>query len=280
MAHKNPIQLSRLIDRLQHPNFDIYIHLDKKIELDAFEFLEKTPRVWFIKDRVKCNWGGWNFTKGIVKSMKEVMANESYGFINLISAQDYPIYSADQIYNYLIDNKGQNFIYFADKESQWIKEAAYRYQRYHFTDFEFKGKYFFQKILNKIIPKRILPENMKIYGGSNSSWWTISGDCASYVVNKISGNVAFDNFFKYSWGSDEFVITTVIMNSEYREKSINNNFRYIDWSAGGAHPKFLVSDDLPQIINSQMLFARKFDINIDEEILDKIDVLELKYNAT
>jgi len=280
MAHKNPGQLNRLIRRLEHPDFDIYIHLDKKIDIADFEHLKSSHRVNFIDNRIKCNWGGWSFTTAIINSMSEVLAsNQKYDFINLISAQDYPVYAADELYNFFQDKKGKNFIYFSDKNSEWFKEAFLRYEKYHFTDLKFVGKYFVQQIINKIVPKRKMPDNMQLYGGSNASWWTISADCAAYVVKKVEGNVEFRRFFKYCWGSDEFVITSIIMNSKFKSQCVNNNFRYIDWSAGGGHPKILTTEDFDEIINSGMLFARKFDINQDEEVLNKIDACNLKYQS-
>jgi hypothetical protein len=52
---------------------------------------------------------------------------------------------------------------------------------------------------------------------------------------------------------------------------INNNLRYIDWSLGGASPKILKIEDTEKIGQSGKFFARKFDTDIDSEILDWID---------
>jgi len=67
------------------------------------------------------------------------------------------------------------------------------------------------------------------------------------------------------------------MNSPFKNKCINNNYRYIDWSAGGGHPKVLNTDDLPKIMASKMFFARKLDLEQGVELFDKIDQLDLKY---
>jgi len=101
MVHKSPDQLLRLINRLQHPNFDFYIHLDQKVDIEDFEGLRGLQQVYFVQNRVKCNWGGWSFTRAILGSMKEVLeTNIKYDFLNLISGQDYPIYTSDEIYKF------------------------------------------------------------------------------------------------------------------------------------------------------------------------------------
>ena len=79
------------------------------------------------------------------------------------------------------------------------------------------------------------------------------------------------NFLKFTWGSDEFIIPTILMNSPYQNKIINENYRYIDWSEGNVSPKTLTIGDYDKIINSDDLFARKFDMDIDKEILYKLN---------
>ncbi|MFC3559014.1 beta-1,6-N-acetylglucosaminyltransferase [Pedobacter jamesrossensis] len=272
MTHKNPAQLARLIKSLQHKDFDFYIHLDKKISIDDFLFLEKMDQVFFIRNRIKCNWGGWNFTQGIINCINEIISlNKNYNFINLLSAQDYPISSVTEIHNYLSERPSQNFINFAPDNSDWWAAAPERYEKYHLTDVNISGKYFFQRMINKILPKRKFPENLKLYGGSDSSWWTLSGDCAQHVAEMVTKNKKLNNFLKYCWGTDEFIIATLVMNSDFKNKTNNNNLRYIDWSEGNAHPKMLKIEDYSNLKSSTMHFARKFDTEIDEVILDKID---------
>ena len=44
--------------------------------------------------------------------------------------------------------------------------------------------------------------------------------------------------------------------------------RYIDWNRGG--PYVWKSCDFPELIDSDFLFARKFDSNIDADVIKKI----------
>ncbi len=60
-----------------------------------------------------------------------------------------------------------------------------------------------------------------------------------YVLEFIESNKKLRRFIRFTWGPDEFVVPTLIMNSEFKETVINNNFYYIDWSKGGANPKTL-----------------------------------------
>ncbi|MET4543726.1 hypothetical protein ABIE26_001031 [Pedobacter africanus] len=273
MVHKSPEQLLRLVKKLDHAQFDFYIHVDKKVDILAFEHILTLPNLKFIKNRVNCNWGGNSLLTGIVSALTEVLSFEvRYDFINLLSAQDYPLYPAESIYTYLEANKGTNFISFdASRQTDWWKAAVSRYEKYHFTDLNIKSKYFFQKVVNTVMPKRKFPIYAELYGGSKSTWWTITYDCAKLISDQLSNNRKLIKFIRYSWGTDEFIVATIIMNSKFRDSTVNNNLRYIDWSEGNPNPKLLGMEDLEKITASKMLFARKFDISYDKEVLTSID---------
>jgi hypothetical protein len=273
IAHKYPMQLERLVKRLQHPNSDIYIHIDRKTDITDFQNLSMHPSVRFVKKRIKVNWGGNSTLLAMTNSLLEAICiNPNYEFINLVSGQDYPLQSAQKLYDFFLKNKGHNFIsYDESKESAWWQAAAARYERYHFTDSSIQGKYLIQKIINWVFPSRQLPENLQLHGSSKSAWWTISGECGRYIASEISSNKSLIRFLKYCWGTDEFAVASLIMNSKFRHTTINNNLRYIDWSEGNAHPKLLTIVDIPMLIQSNALFARKFDENTDSGVLDYID---------
>lgn len=270
MAHKNPEQLLRLIQRLQHQNADFYIHVDMKSNIAEFkDILSKVP-VTYIENRTKCTWGGHKFLTAVVRSVQEILnLNKGYNFINLLSAQDYPLMPADKMHDYLEKNPDRNYISYEPDGSFWWTHAAARYEKYHFTDLNFTGKYFLEKIANIVLPKRKFPLPVKLYGGSKSSWWTITSDCADYICNQLTNDKKLNDFLKLCWGTDEFVLPTLIMNSKFSSTTVADNRRYIDWSEGNAHPKLLSVVDFENIKQSGMLFARKFES--DDEVLNKID---------
>ena len=84
MVHKNPEQLVRLIKRLKHPDADFYVHVDAKFNIDDFKSLSSFEQVFFIKNRVNCNWGGNTLFIGIITAMNEVLSlKKDYSFLNL-----------------------------------------------------------------------------------------------------------------------------------------------------------------------------------------------------
>jgi hypothetical protein len=269
LAHAEPRQLERLADRLSHPDADIYIHLDEKTPIGAFEYLKNYENVFFIKKRVKVYWGTYNIVQATLNGFKEIIASgKDYQYINLLSGQDYPLKSQEFIHQYLRENQGTAFMNFLQFDPEWL-EALPRIQGYHFNNLRIPGRYILQKIVNKILPKRKLPYNLTPVG--RSQWFTIPIECVSYVLDYWENNGKFRRFVKLTWGPDEFIFQTILYNSVYKDKMVNNDLRYIDWSAKGVSPKTFSLSDAGILANSGKLFARKFDMNKDAAVLDYID---------
>ncbi|RYZ93901.1 MAG: glycosyltransferase [Sphingobacteriaceae bacterium] len=263
-------QTKRIIDKLDNGNFDFYIHLDKKVDMDTHKELFDMPNVFFVKKRVDIKWAGYNTMQAAFNGIREITASgKPYAFINLLSGQDYPIKSASYIQDFLSANIGKQFIKCWSFDTDW-QEAHQRINRFHFADITFRGKYKIEGLINRLVKRSPPPVNLKFYG-TNSTFWTLTPECALYVVDYVESNKALRRFFQYSWGTDEFVMQTIIMNSHYRDSVVNENYRYIDWSAGGSRPKFLTSADFDNIIASDSIFARKFSVDVDEKVLDMID---------
>jgi len=246
-------QTVRLVDKLSNGDFDIYIHLDKKIDINTHSELFNRPNVFFVHDRVDVKWAGYTIVEAAFNGIRQIVASGvKYEFINLLSGQDYPVKSAGHISDFLSKKTGKQLIKCWDFETEWT-EALGRVEKYHFTDVIFKGRYILQRIINSLIEKRKAPQGLHFYG-TNSTFWTLTPDCALYVADYVENIPTLRRFLKYTWGSDEFVFQTIIMNSPYKDTVINNNYRYIDWSAGGSRPKTLTTEDYEKIIATDDIF--------------------------
>ncbi|WP_316820151.1 beta-1,6-N-acetylglucosaminyltransferase [Pedobacter gandavensis] len=269
LTYTNPKQTERMIKMMYHENFDFYIHVDKKFDINPHLFLEALPNVYFINNRVDVKWAGFSTVIATFECIKEIVGTGiPYKFINFLSGQDYPLKSPQRIYSFFKENVGKEFLSYRDFKNDW-KEGLIRMENYFLSSYSFPGKHRLEKIINKIMPNRKLPHNLHPYG--KSMFWMLSPEVAMYVVHKVENDKKLRQFFSFSWASDEFVFQTLILNSKYKDRVVNNNYRYIDWSAGGANPKVLNETDYEKLEKTEMLFARKFDVVNSPEILDLID---------
>ena len=217
LAHNNPGQLTRLINRLAHPDADIYIHLDGKADDVPFLPVLKIPNVYFIQNRTKVYWGSYSIVQATINSFAEILnAKNKYDYINLLSGNDYPIKSTRQIHEFFTHHPDRIFMEYVTTDSDWWRTIETRVTKYHLTDFHFPGAYQVQLLLNKILPKRTLPKSLVFAG--RSQWLTLTPASAQYVVNYLRDNPKIRKFFRLTWGSDEIAIQTILYNSPFKNQ--------------------------------------------------------------
>lgn len=272
LAHKYPEQLIRLILRLKTNDTSFFIHIDRKSNKEICQQITKhlkgISNVYFLK-RYRCYWGDFNIVKATLEGIKVIVKSGiDFDYAVLLSGQDYLIKSTSQIEDFLQANKGQQFFEFfaLASKNKWTDQGGYyqalkRIEHWHFR---LRNKHFCFK------QKRNFPKGIEPYGGSQ--WWCLSKECIEYINNYISQKHGVVNYFKYVFIPDEIFFQTLILNSPFKDKAINDDLRYIDWKNPNPNvPAILCRSDFEKLINSPKLFARKFDMTKDAEILDMLD---------
>ena len=128
---------------------------------------------------------------------------------------------------------------------------------------------FLLKIQKMFLIKR--NKNYNFYKGSN--WFSITNEFAKYVIDNEK---EIEERYKYTFCADEIFLQSLIMNSKFKdniykflnEKNTEAAMRYIDWERGA--PYTFKEEDYNLLINSEMLFARKFSEKVDREIIEMI----------
>jgi len=272
LAHKAPDQLERLLRALAHPQADVFVHLDRKTDSRPFAALAQLPNVRFIQRRLDVKWGGYSLAQAAFEGMRDILQlSDNYQFINLLSGEDYPIKPVAAIHQFLEEHAGRSFVEYEPDGSAWWQANRSRVAQYHLTEMAFPGRYAAQRVLNGLLPAR-KPPLPTLYGGNMGGWYALSREAAAYVVAFVDAHPKLRRFARFSWGSDEFLVQSILLNSPLAGTVANDNLRYIDWSEGGSSPKTLTSADLPALQASSRLFARKFDSRRDD-VLDQLDRL-------
>lgn len=265
LAHKNPRQLAGLIRLLDHPGFDFYIHLDRKVDIHAFSLLKKYPNVYFIRRRIAVKWGGYGTIAATLAGFREIDPLK-YAYINVMSGQDMPLKTPAEIYGHFRENQGTEFITCLRLRDEW-NEALPRIMSYHFINWKIYGKHRLERLVNMFMPSRRFPDGFVPVGRSN--WFALSAAAVQYILDFVDRRPGFVQYFKYCWGADEIMFPTIIYNSSFRYR-IRENLLHVEWPEGCAHPKIFTRADFPALQNSDKLFARKFDEETDRGIIDLI----------
>jgi hypothetical protein len=280
LAHKNPLQLNRLIHSLCDGRSTFFIHIDKAADIVQFDNL----KIWGNKinfvPREKTSWASYRLVEAVLHGLNAVRSSGlPFQHVILLSGQDYPIKSNEFINRFTEANAGKTFIeyYCLPDNAKWQPNGGlYRINKY------FMGMKFHQRMCSKSLNflsrylrflKRRPCNDMNHYAGS--MWWMMNLAGVNYVLDFIKQHPRYVAFHKYTFAPDEVFFHSILLNA--RDKNIigsivNTDMRYIRWKDKfSSHPEVIGKEHLQELMESPALFARKFDTQADEEILNLID---------
>jgi hypothetical protein len=267
LAHKEPEQLARLLRALQHRSSGFFLHIDGKTDITPFLPLTDIKNVFLVRRRAKVHWAGYGTIQATLNGLAEILQGD-YDYINVISGQDFPLTSPDAFHDFISSGKDREYITCESIETEWT-EAAPRIKEYHLINWRIPGKYRLEKIITALFPPRKFPLDHTIVGRAN--WFTVSQAAARYMLDFIKANPKMVRYFKYCWGADEFIFSTILFNSPFRA-FIKPNLVYVDWTGPkNGHPKILGVEDMLPMLESGKFFARKFDGNTSPAILTMLE---------
>jgi hypothetical protein len=284
-AYKNYHHLEEIIHCFDN-NFELYIHLDKKSKISdaALSRLEKYEIVKLVEQKYKVNWGGFNHLKSILYLTEQALKNPDNQYFHLITGHDFPVKDSAYFMEFFKKNRNSefmNYFNFPDAKSGWSgNNGMDRIVYYNFHDvWDFKNYKEHKRIslvlrLQKRLGfKRGLSSKMpRLYGGS--TYWSLSRECLEYVVAFTKKNEWVLNRFKYTLCAEEFYFQTLIMNSDFAAKVVNDNLRHIDWVArNGNNPAILDETDFEKLKETKAVFARKIDYPQSIGLLNKLKTL-------
>jgi hypothetical protein len=124
---------------------------------------------------------------------------------------------------------------------------------------------------SEVSSKRKYLENVTPHIGGQ--WMILTRECCDFICNSDEIQ-KFEDYYLNTLIADESFFQTVLMNTSFKGKIINNDKRAIIWIPDGdikLRPKTFTKDDIDFLLAGNNLFARKFDDNVDSNILDIIE---------
>ena len=269
-AYKDPGSIVRLVNALAQDSDQFYIHFDKKVEDKTFNrwksLIEKKCRTENIQiiSKYQCKWGAFGIVDATLSAMNFFEDSEYDYFINL-TGECYPLKPPQQIKDAFRDEKAGFMVFWKLPYEAWYQGGMARINKRTF--FLPQKKYPYVKLINIPRFRKKIPGNLEPYGGW--SLFCLPKDIVSYALKFTEKNPEVKSFFKRVFAPGEMFFQTILMNSPYRHRIINDHKRYMDFV--DSHPRVLTKDDFGTLKTSGKLFARKFDPTVDEEVLDLID---------
>lgn len=284
MVHDYTLVLERLVQLLDNENNTIYIHIDKKTsgvvreKIKGLRQLATNVRGIYFYCKYNVSWG----TNSIARTQKYLLTQaikEGHDYYHILSGADLPIKTSGEIQQFFEENNGKEFIHFGT--IQYQQDIQQRYNVYHFfmrqlgrkrdKKFWVTAETYSLAVQRRMHIDRSSKLGFRFYGGAD--WCSITRAFACYVVKNFR---KYQKAFRFSMNSDEAIWQTIVMDSPFHKNLYRQGFnnlqeacmRYIDWEKGS--PYVFRKEDFNDLIESKYMFARKFDENVDREIIEKI----------
>lgn len=280
LAHKNPEQLSCLINQIKTDDVYFFIHIDIKSRIEDFqnETNKTEANIKYISNRKNGQWGDFGIVQATLNLINEAASTSFFDYYILLSGMDFPIKKNSDIINFLNANNGKSFISYSKMPLNELnyggldRVTGYSYtinkKRQTFVPFRLKPKFNFKgHVLNILLGLVSLPKGRRkppkeikcFYYGSQ--WWMLHKTTINYILEFLGKNPDYLAFHNHTLIPDEIFFQTILLNhSNHNELGlINNNYRYMCWQPSSDHPKILGMEDSDSLLNTPDLFARKFE---------------------
>lgn len=265
IAHQEFAVLEALIEALDYPCNDIFLHLDRKVEYRV-KYKPQYSNLILVSDaaRIDVRWGDCTQIWSELALYKTATAHGKYDYYHLLSGIDFPIKSQEYIHRFFERQNGKIF--------QGIMPNAWRtrtkLQYFHFFTKNLKSKtlrghvetnlhWFLTQIQKVLCIKRNMDCFPELCKGAN--WSSLPHEAVMLILSKEKW---IRKRFNYTYACDEVYKAIILWNSPLREKIYNTEDEYegcmrlVDWKRG--NPYIWQESDLEEIFASNKLFARKF----------------------
>ena len=234
---------AKVFKMLKEPWCDIYVHIDKKSKINLNKYIKDygLQDIHFLKNRMAVYWGGFTQIQAILKLFEEVHnSGIKYDRIIFMTDNEFPCWSNQKIYDFFEQNKGIEFLSIATQNAKKMGNFEYPESRVNtFTFYDCPLTKFFPRIVVtkymyrfQLFQRYVLGFSRKLlpfkYYRANSKFY-ITQEFMEYVLDYVKNNPKDLNTFKHTCCADEVFISTIFMNSKFKNKLFNKLFRYHVW---------------------------------------------------
>lgn len=271
IAHNEFSVLQRLITALDDVRVDIYVHIDKKVQILP-DLHTKHSGLYMVDNRIDTRWGDVSQIETEFALFKEAFHSGEYAFYHLISGTHFPIKTIDQILSFYEHNREAVILDWFDRDDPY--QEVLKVHRFNICTRRYAYGSKCVRRINQMLWRfsstlqGFLHINryatVDFYKASN--WVSLPEDVLKFLLDNQTRILK-----RYAWTfcGDEYFVPTELMNSQYRDRIIKSySILYQLMQSSG--PSVLSLPDYDSLITSQCFFARKF----SSESIELIDKLE------
>ena len=290
ISHRNPGQVLRLVSALREgPGAEVLVrHNPQSSVLPAAAVEERGAHV--LEDGIEIGWGEFSYVRVLLRALEWSLDHLDPDWIVMLSGQDYPLRPLAEIQAGLAASGKDALLSAVWELSTAERPAPPREQfflRYAYRHFAVPGWVpRAPSALRPLLYTREMPQGLGRrlglrrarlpYGPGrrcfvSADWLTLSARAARVVTETARRDQALIRHYRRSIVPSESLFATILMNQPGLEVSAEGR-RFLSFPKSAApHPDVLTSADLDRLLGSGMDFGRKFDAEVDAEVLDALD---------
>lgn len=260
--------------------------------------MDVSDNVFFTEKRIDACLFEFSLLEAEFELIRAAKKQGSYQYFALVSGQCYPLQTIETIYNFLEQSYPKPFIDIIPlTETNYVAKVfkhVFILKRFKLNTYAFLKKHFsfeMYRILRYIpggfvfvvsMVKELFYKSpharLKKQGYlpcAGAQWWILPDNVIELMLRERE-NKDFCNAISDAFGCDETFFQTAMMKHRAvcgLELDEQGNYLEKRWFHifDGGHPIILDKKYYDQLVYSKMLFARKFDVNVDSDILDLLD---------
>jgi hypothetical protein len=272
-AYKEPEQVARLLTSILTDSDAALVHFDRIVKAEKFQSWKRVIEQKCSGKNVKvvsesrCKYGSFGQIDVLISALKYFEDNFDYDYFIDFTGDSYPLRTPEVIKKALGGQDCSFIEFFKLPYKEWYMGGLNRLNnRYYFIPRP-SYPYVWQFSLPRL--RKSLPCGLEPYGGHGGL--CLRRSHARYVTEFVEKKPQVVSFFKRVYAPDELFFETILLNSPFKSEIYNGSLLYVDFSEGTIHPKVLTKEDFGKLKASGKFFARKFDVNTGNYMLDLID---------
>lgn len=263
LAHTDFAVLHLLLDSLDDPRNDIFVHFDRKVRTLPSCHTERAG-LFILKQRVDVRWGDYSMVEAELALFQAARGQGPYHYYHLLSGVDLPLKSQNFIHSFFDEHDGQEFVgYTTAAMTPMLSERMQRWYMYpcHFRS-ETIVSYHFRQWFLRLQRLMNLHRNRGVSFGKGPQWVSVTDHLAQELLSRKRW---IKKTFTHTFCPDESLFQTFCLESPFREKvyypeegdDVRGSCRFVGWRENGSLQDW-DWPDLDALKSSEALFARKF----------------------
>lgn len=247
--------------------------------------------VYFCEQRVFVNWAGWSQVQAIMAMLIAALNHpEDYGHIILITETDYPIWSNQEIEDYLEENRQTEFVLAYNCTKSPVKKDLDRIKHVWWFDWP-EWNPFLHKWIRRIFNRTVFTcmrkqmtckleeKRVDVYFGQ--MLFAVTPKCAKHILKVYENDIAFNRYMMTTFAPCELYYQTIVFNSIFRSKTIQGGQEHTitpDFSWAPLHYynytgkiKIYTENDFKMLIECGYPFFRKAICGTSDRLMDMLD---------